>query len=93
MVLSHNFKFLLFSICCRLFSDILKDAAAFLDLLAPMFRGYFMFIACLSSIAKVGGLILAFLFLKKIMSQSLNMAVNATSSKDRAQESEITDRH
>eukprot|EP00112_Aurelia_sp_Birch-Aquarium-sp1_P023114 Seg676.3 transcript_id=Seg676.3/GoldUCD/mRNA.D3Y31 product="RUS1 family protein C16orf58-like" protein_id=Seg676.3/GoldUCD/D3Y31 len=36
----------------RLFADILNDLAILLDLLSPLFKGYFTLIACLSGIAK-----------------------------------------
>ncbi|XP_066918536.1 RUS family member 1-like [Clytia hemisphaerica] len=36
----------------RLCADVLNDTAIFLDLLAPIFKSYFIFIACLSSITR-----------------------------------------
>ncbi|XP_057294803.1 RUS family member 1-like isoform X1 [Hydractinia symbiolongicarpus] len=36
----------------RLYADILNDIAILLDLIAPVFKTYFLFIACLSSISR-----------------------------------------
>ncbi|KXJ29502.1 RUS1 family protein C16orf58-like [Exaiptasia diaphana] len=36
----------------RLFADILNDASIFVELLSPYFKPYFIFFACISSIAK-----------------------------------------
>ncbi|XP_074636703.1 RUS family member 1-like isoform X2 [Acropora palmata] len=36
----------------RLFADVLNDASILLEMLAPLFKAYFTFVACLSSVSK-----------------------------------------
>eukprot|EP00795_Rhopilema_esculentum_P015616 gene15616-6898_t len=43
---------ILFAWSKGLFADILNDMSILLDLVSPLFKGYFTFIACLSGIAK-----------------------------------------
>ena len=56
-VCCHNSCFLifvfLFFFFFRLFADILNDASILVEMLSPLFKAYFTFLACLSSISKV----------------------------------------
>ena len=39
---------------CRLAADVINDLTYFIELLAPMFKEYFLLFACMSSICRVG---------------------------------------
>ena len=54
MVIFYNFEEVIkFYIIYRLFADILNDTSILIEMLAPLFKTYFTFLACLSSISKV----------------------------------------
>ena len=54
MVIFYNFEEAIkFCIIYRLFADILNDTSILIEMLAPLFKTYFTFLACLSSISKV----------------------------------------